>query len=98
MVERYVFVKLKPEHATEQGRAEVMARSQRLTRVPGLRGLRIGAPADAAALAAWDLCLVARFETLAAIAAYLEHEEHVAYHDGFLEPRVQVIKAWNFQV
>lgn len=96
MIERYVFVKLKPEYATEHGRAEVRARSGRLALVPGVRGLTIGAPADAAAVAAWDLCLVVRFDALDAIAPYLEHPEHVTYYDGFLESRVQVIKVWNF--
>jgi hypothetical protein len=98
MVERYVFVKLKPEHATSQGRAEVRARSQRLALIPGVRGLSIGAPADASALAAWDLCLSLRLDSLDAVAPYLEHPEHVAYYEGFLKPRVQVIKAWSFEV
>jgi hypothetical protein len=98
MVERYVFVKLKPEHATLQGRAEVRAQSKRLALVPGVRALVIGEPADTGAAAAWDLSLVVRFDSLDDVDRYLEHREHLAYYEGFLAPRLQVIKAWNFLV
>jgi len=98
MIERYVFVKLKPEHATEQGLREARERSAQLSRVPGVVGLTIGAPADAGARAAWDLCLVVRFETLSAVEPYLDHPEHEDYYQGFLIPRMQVCKAWNFEI
>jgi hypothetical protein len=98
VIERYVFIKLKAGYATERGRAELEARSLRLARVPGVRGLTIASPADRAALGAWDLGLVVRFDALDAVEKYLEHPEHVAYYAEFLEPRLQVIKAWNFQV
>jgi hypothetical protein len=98
MIERYVFVKLKPQHATDATRAEIRARSQRLASVPGVRGVVIGTPADAAALHAWDLSLTVRFDTLEDVERYLEHPEHEAYYEGFLEPLLQVVKAWNFGV
>jgi hypothetical protein len=97
MIERYVFIKLKPEHRGERALAELVSRSQRLGEIPGVRSVTIAAPADAAALAAWDLCMVLRFEQLAAADAYLAHQEHESYFKGFLEPRVQVVKAWNFE-
>jgi hypothetical protein len=98
MIERYVFVKLKPEHATDAGRAEVRARSQALASVPGVRGLAVGTPADASALAAWDLSLVVRLDSLADVERYLDSPGHEAYWEGFLEARVQVVKYWNFEV
>ncbi|HKU40097.1 MAG TPA: Dabb family protein [Polyangiales bacterium] len=98
MIERYVFIRLKPEHATEHGRAEVRARTATLAQVPGVGSLAIGMPADAGARHAWDFSLVVRFDSLAAVERYLEHPLHVAYYQGFLEPRVQVIKAWNFEL
>jgi hypothetical protein len=98
VIERYVFIKLKPEHATPQGRAEARARSEALALIPGVRGLSIGAPADASAESAWDLCLTLRLDSLEGVGSYLEHPEHIAYHEGFLKPRVQVIKAWSFEV
>ena len=98
MVERYVFVRLKPEHATEHGRAELRARAAALAKLPGVLALTVGEPADAAARSAWDLSLVARFDSLAAIERYLEQPGHAAFFDVFLQPRAQVIKAWNFEV
>jgi len=96
VVERYVFVRLK--HATPHGRAEVCARSAALGSIPGVISVTIGTPADPSARSAWDLSLVVRFASLAAVEQYLEHPGHAAYYEGFLEPRVQVIKAWNFEI
>jgi Stress responsive A/B Barrel Domain len=98
MVERYVFVKLKPEHATDAGRAEVRARSLALRTVPGVRSVVIGAPADPAALSAWDLSLIVRFDSLDDVERYLDDPGHADYYEGFLLERLQVIKAWNFEV
>jgi len=98
MIERYVFVKLKPEHATDAQRAEIRDRSRALLSIPGVRGLAVGTPADAAATSAWDLSLCVRFDSLAAVDRYLDDPGHEAYYEGFLLPRLQVIKAWNFEV
>jgi hypothetical protein len=98
VIERYVFIKLKPEHATPEGRAEARARSKLLARIPGVRGLSIGAPADESAEAAWDLCLTLRLDSLDAVASCVAHPEHVAYLEGFLKARLQVIKAWSFEI
>ena len=98
MIERYVFVRLKPEYATEAGRAEVRERSQHLATIPGVLGVAIGAPADDDAAHAWDLSLVVRFAALADVDAYLDHAAHAAYYEAFLLPRLLVIKAWNFAV
>ena len=97
MIERYVFVRLKPEHATELSRGEVRARTAALAKIPGVTAVAVGTPADSAARSAWDLSLCVRFASLADVERYLEHPLHVAYW-GFLEPRVQVIKAWNFEL
>ena len=97
MIERYVFVRLKPEHATEHSRAEVRARSATLANVPGVTAVAVGTPADAGARSAWDLSLCVRFTALADVERYLEHPLHAQYR-SFLEPRVQVIKAWNFEL
>ena len=98
MVERQVFVRLKPEYATERGREELAARANRLSRLPDLRGLTIGAPADEASKGAWDISLTLRVDSLAAIERCMEHPLYVAFAQGFLEARAHVIKAWNFEV
>ena len=98
MIERYVFVKLKSEHATPAGQAEVRARSEALAAIAGVRDVVIGTPADAGAAKAWDLSLIVRFDSLADVKRYLADPAHLSYYEGFLEPRLQVIKAWNFEV
>lgn len=98
VIERYVFLRLKPEHATEQSRTDVRARAAALAQVPGVLALTIGEPADQSARGAWDLSLIARFDSLAAVERYLEHPAHAAYFDAFLASRAAVIKAWNFEV
>jgi hypothetical protein len=98
MIERYVFVKLKSEHGTPSSLGEVRARAQTLASIPGVRGLSVGVPADPGAVAAWDLSLVVRFDSLSDVKRYLDHPDHEAYYEAFLQPRLQVIKAWNFEV
>jgi hypothetical protein len=98
VIERYVFVKLRPEHATLAGRAEVCARARELAEIPGVCGVVAGMPADEAALSAWDVSLVVRFGAIAEVPGYLADPRHVDFYEGFLKPRAQVIKAWNFEV
>jgi hypothetical protein len=98
MIERYVFVKLKSEHATPAGQAEVRARSQALSAITGVREVVLATPADPAAAKAWDLGLIVRFDALTDVKRYLADPAHIAFYEGFLEPRLQVIKAWNFEV
>ena len=98
MIERHVYVKLKPEYASDEARAEVRARSLTLGAVPRVRGVVVGTPADDGAQRAWDLCLTVRFDSLADVEAYLDHPGHEAYYEGFLLERLAVIKAWNFEV
>jgi hypothetical protein len=98
MVERQVFVRLKPEYATERGRDELKARALELSGLPEVRGLTVGTPADEAARGAWDVSLTLRMDSLAAIERSLEHSIYVGFLHGFLETRAHVIKAWNFEV
>ena len=98
MVERYVFAKLVAAQATEAGRAEVRARAAVLADVPGITAVVIGRPADGAALHAWDLSLVLRFASPTDAARALAAPAYTQFHDDYLVPRAQVIKAWSFEV
>jgi hypothetical protein len=99
MVERYVFLKLRDDQATPTGRAEVRDEALRvLPSRPGVRGARVGLPADAAAEAAWDVVLVVSFDRVEDVAAYVDDPVHRAFVDGFLATRVVVRKVWNFDV
>jgi hypothetical protein len=98
MIVRHVFVKLKPGFGDEAALAEIVARSRQLAAIEAVRGLWVGKPADAGASSAWDLNLTLQFDALEDVARYLADPRQEAYHEGFLEPRIRVIKAWNFEV
>jgi len=98
MVERYVFIKLRQEHASDAGRAEVAERSRALASIAGVTSVRVGLPADEAASGSWDVSIVLSFEKLEDIEPYRTHPDHRSFVDEFLAPRMEVIKAWNFQV
>ena len=99
MVERHVLIKLKGEHATPEMREEIAIHSRSiLGNLEGARGLSVGLPADKASLASWDLSFVLHFESLEATDAYLAAPSYRAFVDEYLEPKSEVIKAWNFEV
>ncbi len=96
-IERYVLLKLHPEHATPEGREAVVAESRRaLAQVTGVRAVWAGVPADEASAKSWDVALRVTLDDVAAISAYLDDPVHQAYVDGFLAPRVSFKKVWNF--
>lgn len=98
MIERYHFLKLRPEYATPAARAEVVERCRAvLPGLPGVRGVVVGTPADADAAAAWDVSIVVRFDALANVAPYRSDPAHRRFVDEFLAPRVASKTAWNFE-
>ena len=99
MVERYVFVKLKEEHANPEGRKEVIDRTlSDLKGIAGLKKIIVGAPADESAEKSWDVSIVVVFDSLDAVGPYLADPVHRTYVDDFLLPRTEVLKYWNFDV
>ena len=99
MVERYVFLKLTDAHATPAGRAAVRDEVHRVfPGLPGVRGVRVGLPADEGAASAWDVVLIVSFDRVQDIPAYVVAPAHVAFVETFLSPRVAMKKAWNFEV
>lgn len=99
MIERIVLIKLKEAHANDEGRRRVVAHARRvLPLVPGVVSCTVGAPADEAARDSWDISFIVRFERLVDVATYDANEDHRALVDEFLEPIVEVKKAWNFDV
>ena len=99
MIERYVFLKLKDAHSTSAGRREVIEHTREaLPKIPGVRGVAVGEPADGHAVASWDVSIVVRFDKIEDVEPYRVHPDHRAYVDEFLKPRLEVIKAWNFDV
>lgn len=98
MIERYTFVRLADEHATDEGRATALAAvREALSALPGLQRLTCGTPADDSA-SRWDLSIVARFESLAALGDALASATWRAVVDEWLPARAVVIKSWSFDV
>ena len=92
MIERVQLLKLKAEHATPEGRADVVEYA--LAVLAGLPGVY----ADASALKSWDVFIGLRFAALADVGPFSAHAEHRRFVDEFLGPRVEVEKAWSFEI
>jgi hypothetical protein len=98
VIDRIVLIKLKDEYATNAGREEVRQRTLTdLNGLPQIRGLKVGLPADPSSLESWDISILLQFESMDEVQAYLPHPDHRRYVDEFLRPRMDCIKAWNFQ-
>lgn len=97
MIERHVYLRLTPTSRSGDALAQVIARSHALAELEGVRTLRVLRAADQAAQAAWDLCMVILFDNLSDYQRFREHPAHRAYVDEFLQPHIQVIKAWNLE-
>jgi hypothetical protein len=98
MVERYLFVKLLPEHSSEVGRRRAAQEALQLASGPCVSGLRVGLPADASAVAAWDLSLALRFESLEAADRFIAGPAYNAFTETFLGEHGRVVKAWTFEI
>jgi hypothetical protein len=97
MIERIVLVKL-TDKAAKNRQAIVDYSLAVLNRIPGVADVHIGQAADHASAAAWDLALVLRFESANDLDPYRLHPDHRAYVDNYLKPRMESIKAWNFEI
>jgi hypothetical protein len=102
MVERYLFVKLLPEHSSDEGRRraarEAQALGSRAESDEGLESVRVGLPADEPALAAWDLSLTLRFESRQHADRFIAGPAYRGFTEGFLGEQGRVIKAWTFEI
>lgn len=99
MIERYVYLKFKDEHANDASRREAaQACRELIAQVPGVLSVTAGIPADADCESKWDLSLVVRFANLADVEPYRVHPTHQKLIDDVLGPRKLVVKAWNFDV
>jgi len=97
MILRHVYIKLSKESAGD--RDFVVQESHRLlSRVPEVLSLTVEVPADETAEKAWDVALTLRFDTLEEVERYRAHADHKEYVASCLRPRLEVIKAWNFNV
>ena len=99
MIERFAFVKLAPEHATDaERRALAREALETLRPLPGVLSLTVGLPADPDSAKAWDLCVNVQFATLEDAAAYRAHPVHRRFVDEVIAPRSAARKGWTFSV
>jgi hypothetical protein len=97
MIERFAFVKLAAEHATDAERRALADEALATLRpLPGVVAITVGLPADADAKKAWDLCVNVRFATLEDAAAYRAHPAHRRFVDEVVTPRAAARKSWTF--
>ena len=97
MIRRYVFFRFEHAHRGKDAMRDILRETHRvLQNVPGVEMYEIGTPADEKAVAAWDLSITATFASKAVLESYIQHPQHRAYVDGFIKPKLEVIKAWNF--
>jgi len=98
MIERIVLLKLKEEFGCGEPR-EALAEQGRavLAGLPGVREARVAIPTDAESARSWDLGFFLRFDSMEDVEAYRVHPDHRALVDDVLKPRMQVVKAWNFE-
>jgi hypothetical protein len=98
VIERVVLIKLKPDYATPEHRAEIAAATtSTLPKAEGVRALRIGTPADARTRRDWDLCLQVVLDDVDAVERYRVDPVHRKYADELLEPMMQRIHVFNFE-
>ena len=98
MIERVVLIKLKPEFATDEQRAQIAATTASTLRgAAGVQALRVGTPADGRTRREWDLCIEVVFDDMDAVEGYRTDPVHRAYVDVFLKPMVAKIHALNFE-
>ncbi len=97
MIRRFVFFRFEERYRSDEHMAENLRRTHQVLReVPGVLDYEIGTPADSKAMAAWDMSISATFADQASVKAYIVHPVHRRYVDGFIKPRLEVLKAWNF--
>ena len=99
MIERFAFVKLAPEHSTDETRRALAAQAREILRpLPGVLSITIGLPADEDSGKAWDICVNVRFANLADAALYRAHPVHRRFVDEVVAPRSAARKGWTFSV
>jgi antibiotic biosynthesis monooxygenase (ABM) superfamily enzyme len=99
MIERFAFVKLAPEHATDAERRALVDQALATLRdLPGVLSMTVGLPADPDAAKAWDLCVNVRFASLEDAAVYRSHPVHRRFVDEVIAPRSAARKGWTFSV
>jgi hypothetical protein len=99
MIQRIVIFKLKDAYCNAEARAEFADRTRKdLSALSQVRHVRVGVPADEATEASWDIAITLEFDSLEDVKAYIVDPDHRAYVDDYASPKIEVRKAWNFEI
>ena len=99
MIQRIVLFKLKDEYCNDAARAEFVKRTRAdLGALSQVRSVTVGSPADEASEASWDIAITVSFDSMDDVKAYIPDPAHRAYVDGYASPKIEVRKAWNFEI
>ncbi len=99
MIERIVLFKLKDEYSNAEAIAGIAERTRKdIGALSMVKSVNVGIPADEESKKSWDLSLVVRFDSLEDVERYMVDPDHRAYVDDFIRARIEVVKAWNFDI
>jgi hypothetical protein len=99
MIERVVLMKLQRSYLTDQALAQIEAHSlEVLAALPGVRHVHVGVAADDATASDWDISLVLHFDSIQDVEQYRIHPDHRVYVSEYLTPRIDAIRAINFEI
>ena len=99
MIQRIVLFKLKDPYCNDAARAEFVAQTRKdLSALKQVRSVSVGTPADETSEASWDIAIFVQFDNMEDVEAYVVDPDHRAYVDGYAMPRIEVRKAWNFEI
>ena len=99
MIQRIVIFKLKEEFCNDAARAEFAERTRRdLSALSQVRDVNVGVPADETTEASWDIAITLEFDSMEDVKAYIVDPDHRTYVDDYATPKIQVRKAWNFEI
>ena len=99
MIQRIVIFKLKDAYCNDAARAEFAERTREdLGALPQVRRVEVGVPADEASEASWDIAITLIFDSMDDVRAYIVDPDHRTYVDDFASPKIEVRKAWNFEI
>ena len=99
MIQRIVIFKLKNEYCNDASRAEFAERTRRdLSALSQVRDVNVGVPADEASEASWDIAITLKFDSMEDVKAYIVDPDHRTYVDDYASPKIEVRKAWNFEI
>ena len=98
VVRRYIFAKLKTEHATGLKRVQLLQTAKEVLHAAyGVQGLHIGYAADDDTRQAWDLCITMEYVSNVDLERSSKDAVTRAFLKSFLGPRAEAVWSASFE-